>query len=580
MTLEESAGRQLIVFCDGTNNNVTGGHNDTNVVKLCQLLADANDGGQQFFYDPGVGNPGELPGATLVDQWNRVKERIAGLAFGRGVYENIAQCYLFLMRNHQPGDAIFIFGFSRGAFTARSLSGLVNMFGILKPHMDSMVPTLLHIYFSDRAAASTAGERPNSSKNPTGSIEDITAQTSRLFASQNARNVEMQFVGIWDTVESVGVPPFSARITSAPTIVGKAFRNVRQALALDEQRAQFKPRLYSDNNGTYATRNGNPATLEQRWFRGAHCDVGGGYEPGHTGISDRALAWLVGEATLCGLRVAYNELPLLGESAVAAALFPPASASAMPDQLVHSELYETHLWALTGMALRDTTRVAVDHGTVYPVRPQEHPSVAAVAGTYPQHTMWIRKRTKGTGFWIALCLVPLLLLALGHALTNEPSTGVWWRDVLNWPSHSWSYLAQNLRFAQWQLTWWYQGDMSTSLGRFDSPRWAVTWDLVFIAAYAYLLAWFAVAAFARHAGLRRAGDPTSRWLNILGWALPLGVFSDVAEDILTWVMVTLVGSDLTMLAALAGLCMSALALCKFVGLAGVVVLCCSPARRR
>ena len=142
--------RQIVLLCDGTNNNLTGQHEDTNVVKLCTLLAADPDPQRLVFYDPGVGNPGELPGATTWDQFRRTLDRVSGLAFGRGVYENMVESYLFLMRHYRPGDQIFIFGFSRGAFTARSVAGLVNLFGILRPHMESMVPTLLHVYFADR----------------------------------------------------------------------------------------------------------------------------------------------------------------------------------------------------------------------------------------------------------------------------------------------------------------------------------------------------------------------------------------------------------------------------------------------
>ena len=141
--------RQLIICCDGTNNNLTGRVRDTNVTKLCELFApDAN--AQLLYYDPGVGNPGLLPGASLTDQFSRFSERLYGLAFGKGVYENIAQAYLFLMRHYQPGDQIFLLGFSRGAFTARSIGGLVTQFGLLRPAMDDLVPTLQHIYFSDQ----------------------------------------------------------------------------------------------------------------------------------------------------------------------------------------------------------------------------------------------------------------------------------------------------------------------------------------------------------------------------------------------------------------------------------------------
>ena len=165
--------RQLIICCDGTNNNLTGRVRDTNVTKLCELFApDAN--AQLLYYDPGVGNPGLLPGASLTDQFSRFSERLYGLAFGKGVYENIAQAYLFLMRHYQPGDQIFLLGFSRGAFTARSIGGLVTQFGLLRPAMDDLVPTLLHIYFSDRERG---GARYTA----------IRDQISRLFASDRRR---------------------------------------------------------------------------------------------------------------------------------------------------------------------------------------------------------------------------------------------------------------------------------------------------------------------------------------------------------------------------------------------------------
>ena len=183
--MNASTPRQIVLCCDGTNNNLTGGENDTNVVRLCQLLRTHGDEQQLVFYDPGVGNPGELPGATVWDSVNRYGERLAGLAFGRGVYENMAECYQFLMSNYQPGDELYIFGFSRGAFTARSVAGLVNMFGILQPHMVSMVPSLLHIYFSDRGGDSDAARRR------------IARQATQLFADPQEQHVNIQQKLFW-----------------------------------------------------------------------------------------------------------------------------------------------------------------------------------------------------------------------------------------------------------------------------------------------------------------------------------------------------------------------------------------------
>jgi len=554
--------RQLVVFCDGTNNNLTGGRNDTNVVKLCELLAAAQDDAQQVFYDPGVGNPAELPGATLLDAWNRFSERLAGLAFGRGVYENIAESYLFLMRHYRSGDALFIFGFSRGAFTARSVAGLVNQFGILPPHMASMVPTLIHVYFSDRRL------EPETSR-------AITAQTTRLFVPPGARNVEIQFVGVWDTVASVGMWPFSAQFTALPTVDGKRFRNVRQALALDEHRAQFSPRPYANANGHYTSINGKPVTLEQRWFNGAHCDIGGGYTPDQCGICNQAFAWLVSEATACGLRLSLDGTPLHSEDAVLAAL---ALAEPAPQPVVHSELHTTCLWALTGMAVRDTTTAHLDAGPPVPLPPEEHPSVARHGLRFPQHTVWSHRRDS-RWFWACLCLAAFMSFALGQALTLPAGSSGAGPDITSWPAKAWAWQTQNLRFSHWQLLWWRDPGLADGLSRFAAPRWAVVWDFVLIAAYAYVLAWLAVAGFARRAGMRRAGQPVSAWLNRLGWALPLAAFSDIGENVATWSVVTLLENQLPLLAMLAAVVMSAGAVLKFVGLAGTLVLCCLPRRR-
>jgi uncharacterized protein (DUF2235 family) len=97
------------------------------------------------------------------------------------------------MRHYQPGDQIFLFGFSRGAFTARSIGGLVTQFGLLRPEMEGLVPTLLHIYFSDRERG---GQKYTA----------IREQISRLFTSDQTRATPVWFVGVWDTVSSVGAP--------------------------------------------------------------------------------------------------------------------------------------------------------------------------------------------------------------------------------------------------------------------------------------------------------------------------------------------------------------------------------------
>ncbi|MDO8456026.1 MAG: DUF2235 domain-containing protein [Burkholderiaceae bacterium] len=557
--------RQLVICCDGTNNNLTGGQADTNVVKLAQLMAQAlPDAARLVFYDPGVGNAGELPGVTVIDRINRQAERWASLAFGRGVYENMEQCYQFLMNNYQPGDKIYIFGFSRGAFTARSFAGLINQFGILAPQMASMVPTLIQLYFSDR-------------KLHLDQMKAIASQTTQLFAPAPSRYVEIQFVGVWDTVASVGLWPFNAKITAKPTIQGKRFVNVRHAMALDEHRAQFLPRLYTDNNSggqvSYQTAQGTPASIKQLWFRGAHGDVGGGFGVGDTAISDQALMWMVSEAVRCGLRLADPTGPLDTQAAVGRVLqsfSPPAQRT-----VIHSQLRNVPWWALTGMQVRSTTAVVLDDGQTFAMQPVEHASVAAEPLSYPKDTAWAKPHDS-LSFWIGVALTPVFMLLLGHFLTNPNNADI--ADIAAGLSFQniGAYVNQNINFSNWQLFWLFNGNLETGIFQFASPRTALIFDLALIVTYAYVLSWLAVRAFAQIARLRRAGDGVvtlrTKWLNRLGWALPVAVFADVLENVSTWIVIECISANWPLRAKLVACLMSLFASAKFVGLLGVLLL--------
>jgi uncharacterized protein (DUF2235 family) len=578
--MSDSTPRQIVLCCDGTNNNLTGGENDTNVVRLCHLLRQHGDTRQLVFYDPGVGNPGELPGATVWDSINRYGERLAGLAFGRGVYENMAECYQFLMSSYQPGDEIYVFGFSRGAFTARSVAGLVNMFGILQPHMVSMVPSLLHVYFSDRGSRGDSARR-------------IARQATQLFADPFEQHVNIHFVGVWDTVASVGMPPFSKQFTARADVGGKRFLNVRQALALDEYRAQFAPRQYVDPNGQYRSDRGLPVTLKQLWFSGAHCDVGGGYTPDRLALADRAMGWLVGEAVQCGLRLCASDGQPMTDQQVLEALYadPPSPKPLVP--VAHSELHRTPLWAVTGMAVRTPGLVDDGAGGRQTIPAEEHPSVQSLSVTYPKDTDWARSQP-----WLptlAWCLAFVVLYGgIGQMLlkTEHYAQQSFWADLWQALSSYPQFLATNLDFVRWQMLWFYDGLAAVEKGQiweglitglqqvnlFGSPRWSLLWDLGLIVAYAHVLSRFCVAGFARGAGLRRVGQTVSRWLNRLGWALPLMVFSDVGENLFTWLTITLTHSEYFFVAAITGVLMSLLALLKWVGLVGVVWLVLWPGR--
>src|SRR5262245_32767626 len=477
--------QQLVLLCDGTNNNLTGVAKDTHVVALAELLRSDPDAERVVFYDPGVGNPGEVPGVTAWDSARRLFERIDGLAFGRGVFDNIAEGYRFLMRHWRGGDdQIWLFGFSRGAFTARSIGGLVNRFGILEPHLEPMIPTLLHLYFSQVDAQS----------NPR--ADAIGQQASRLFAPAAQRSALIEFVGVWDTVQTVGLWPFSLRIQARPTLRGKRFVHVRHALALDEHRAQFVPRGYAEDNGPFTALSGRAGSVEQLWFRGAHCDVGGGYALAESALARAPLLWLVSQAVRCGLRLRHAGQPLDSEAAVEAAVArtlqqatghsdPVASGQAA--RRVHCQLQTTPMWALTGMALRHSRTVAIDDAPDVPVRMAEHPSVAQWDARFPNDSVW-RRAGLSAWWWGYLVVGCILLGALGWLLVGHAaSVGEW--------------LEANGRFQWWQLSalfsldfeWW-----KTAL-QFHSPRWAVVWDCVLIVCYAYVLSTLAARAFAHAA---------------------------------------------------------------------------------
>lgn len=557
--LLKSSKRQLIICCDGTNNNLTGGSYDTNVVKLVQLFAESDpDSNRIIFYDPGVGNPGELPGATWSEGFKRWLDRISGLAFGQGVFQNMAECYLFLMKQYEPGDDIYIFGFSRGAFTARSVAGMVNQFGILSPHMESMVSTILHTYFSDRE------DKVNEEE-----LKKIAKQTSLLFTNPECKNVPIKFVGVWDTVASVGTWPFQQKMTAFPTIVGKKFLNVRQALALDEHRTQFKPRLYADNNGSYESFfKGEKATIKQLWFRGAHCDVGGGYEKGKTAISNQTMEWLISEAVTCGMSLSFKQVRLDTEASVREAWekYEPYDKT----QIVHSEQYTTHLWALTGLSTRQTDVVfELEAEKMPPVIPVEHSSVGGSNLSFDFGTEWPHRITKPVIYaWVLIAAI--VFLGFGGLLSGE--------NLVMEPQAIAGYIAKtfelNWLFAKWQLLWMTDGffKLPAFVTQQTSLRSAVIADFVFIYAYSFVLSWFAVSSFAKKAGLRRGNSVVTTSLNTLGLMLPLLISADILENIFTLLAVSLHLGDEMRAANICGFFMSIASLVKWCALAGVVTL--------
>lgn len=288
--------KNIVVCCDGTGNEF-GDHN-SNVVKLYATLE--VDGRQQVaYYHPGVGTMGAPAARNRISKaWSMAM----GLAFGAGLLENVADAYRYLMNTFEDGDQVFLFGFSRGAYTARALAGVLHMFGLLYPGNEGLIPYVTRAFAKrSRKAAGMAH----------------TFEVAEEFKATFSRDCPLYFVGVWDTVSSVGWIwdpvrlPYTARNPS--------MKHGRHAVSIDERRCYFRNNLW-----------GVPFSgqdIKQLWFAGVHSDIGGSYAYNESGLSQIALEWMVGEARSLGLLVGTAKLErVLGKNPPCPQLAPNVSA--------------------------------------------------------------------------------------------------------------------------------------------------------------------------------------------------------------------------------------------------------------
>ena len=277
--------KNVVVCCDGTSNEFK--KNRTNVAKLCLTLLQ-KPGVQEVFYHPGLGTM-EPPGAlTSVSVW---VTKLLGLAIGYGLKNDIRDAYVFLMNHAEPGDRAFIFGFSRGAYTARALTGLLHMYGLLRPGNEPLVPYAIRMMFGVNTLPKTAGGKPG--RQSAQDFFQLAAEFKRTFSVA----CKPAFVGLWDTVNSVGLmsQAFHVPYTANNPDIAVA----RHALALNEVRGFFRPNpWYPKADPAFAA---GPKDLMQVWFAGCHSDVGGGFAEPESGAAKCALEWMIAEAAGHGL---------------------------------------------------------------------------------------------------------------------------------------------------------------------------------------------------------------------------------------------------------------------------------------
>jgi uncharacterized protein (DUF2235 family) len=278
-------GKRVALFLDGTWNEVS---DNTNVWRLRSLFAPVGTDGleQRAYYSTGLGT--------------KFGEKVRGGMFGSGIDSAITSAYEWLMENHQPGDEIFIFGFSRGAYTARSLSGFLSKCGLLQRGAPLGVNQLYKRYRRPGQKTIRAlidGDRGG---------DEFRFEENWML--KYAEAVPIKFIGVFDTVGALGVPfPIYRRLKGeAYPFLNTGLRqnneNAFHALAIDEHRKAFAPTLWSNLGATSAKPRSIDRT-EQRWFIGAHANVGGGCfnDP----LAQLPLKWLEGKATKLGL--AFND---------------------------------------------------------------------------------------------------------------------------------------------------------------------------------------------------------------------------------------------------------------------------------
>lgn len=305
--------KNIVICCDGTGNEIS--ENISNVLKLyrCLRKTEKTTPHQAVFYDPGVGT------LTQPDSWHRFKANlnlVLGLATGYGLDDNVLSAYCFLVHNYQDGDKIFLFGFSRGAYTVRVLAGLIHKVGLISPDQVNLAGSGLisyKRYSSDNPGAGRGLVPAREASDEDGPIPesryDQAAQYARILST---RWPTIHFVGVWDTVASVIVPRqdrfflFSLE-ELAFTLANPSVNIFRQAAAIDERRCMFRLKPWEARQTYKPVRfndvNSGPQDAKQVWFAGVHSDVGGGYPEKDSALSKYPLLWMIDEAVEAGLAV-------------------------------------------------------------------------------------------------------------------------------------------------------------------------------------------------------------------------------------------------------------------------------------
>jgi len=294
--------KRIAIFCDGTWNLTDRKDRQTNVVQLAQAVkTTAADGVKQVpLYIRGVGTG---VGTTRL---SRAKDKWLGGAIGLGIEQNIEDAYRQLIWLYEPGDEIFIFGFSRGAYTARSLAGLLRKSGILRRNEVDRVGEAMRLYRkrgSDGHPDSLNIQKQRAELSP----DVATSSTDVMKRGKELTLLKISYLGVWDTVGALGLPGFLGFVAKRfnekyafhDTDLSSSVKAASHALALDERRKTFPASLWGNLDKLNALSQKDIPPYKQVWFAGDHGSIGGGGDV--TGLSAFTFGWIAKGAMEQGL---------------------------------------------------------------------------------------------------------------------------------------------------------------------------------------------------------------------------------------------------------------------------------------
>lgn len=365
-----------LIFCfDGTWNKLNPTLATNVVLTAASIERKGHDGVTQIIhYDEGVGT----------GEW----EKFRGGVTGHGLVENLREAYRFLIFNYDPGDQIFVFGFSRGAFSARSFVGLIRQCGPLQRLHVGRIDDAIELYQNAERGKDEADEelrafRATYSSSVCIGIDDDAWRCANIpgYQAGAVPSLNIEYLGVWDTVGAMGWPaivPWNDWLNREhkfhDTRVDPLVKSVRHAVAIDERRSLFPVDLIGDisalNKARGFTDHDPKAPYQERWFPGDHGSVGGGGDI--RGLSDGALAWVLNGAKLAGLQLDTNEGTRIHsfQPNPRVSLDNESDPSwSITDMLSNDRDGPDHLWQLSSSAIR-RWRTPAEHVTGGRYRPK------------------------------------------------------------------------------------------------------------------------------------------------------------------------------------------------------------------